>query len=98
MDVDTLCALLGARIIDPAEVDRGERCITCWGRIGPVPAGRRTECARCTCAALGTTPFALALAIEQGWSVKRTENHLERFGPPGVNPKAWTTPRSRWNR
>lgn len=98
MDVETLCAQLGASILDPGQVERGERCATCYGLLGGVPRGRTVECARCTCRAMGTTPYALALAVEFGWSVKRTEEHLARYGPPGVNPREWITPRRKWNR
>jgi hypothetical protein len=98
MDVEGLCALLGARVLDPGVIERGERCMTCWRPLGGVARGRVTECASCTCRALGTTPYALALAVEFGWSIKRTEEHLFRHGHPGVNPKAWSTPRSRLRR
>ena len=90
-----IVAALGGRVVDPATLVRADVCTACSGPARGYPDGRPVVCERCICRELGTTPYALALAVEFHLSIKVCEARLERFGPPSVSPKEWLTPRSR---
>jgi hypothetical protein len=87
--------LLGAHLVAGGGPESPGVCTNCGRRPTGWPASKPAICAACSAAELGTTAYALALAVEFHLSIKVCEARLERFGPPSVSPKEWLTPRSR---
>lgn len=89
---------LGAHVVPDDGPQVAGVCMNCGRRPTGWPASQPAICGPCSAAELGTTAYALALAVEFHLSIKACEARLERFGPPHVNPREWQTPRSRWRR
>ena len=73
-------------------------CPTCGVATERSVTGHESLCLPCTVAELGESMYDLAIRREFGLSVKVYQARLEKFGPPYVSPREWTTPRARLRR